>query len=563
MKKLRLDPEKNRVHYLAEVELVRLLYSNARIAVIGSALSSLILFWIMWTEVPLWLSGSWLAILWTFSLFRLSLVQRFRQSSLTADEVFAWGRLFTLEAFFSGVLWGSSALLLFTYGSQDHYQFSVLILAGLSAASVITHAPVRRAYLAYMVPTLLTPILGLLWKHALFDIPVAGLTIIFAVAMYILARHINNVLRIELELRFANEDLAKSLQLSEEQFRSSFESAVTGMALVALDGHWLRVNRSLCEILGYPEEELLKKTFQELTHPDDLEASLDYLQKLLEGTIPYYHLEKRYVHKDGHVVWITVGASLVRNTQNQPLYFVGQLEDITERRKTEEALEKSHAQLTSAQRIARMGSWEWDAARNVIHPSEELCRIMGIGIPVSEDMASDVMLDRIAAEDRKRVRLALNHVVEGRRPSSLEFKFFLPDGSQRIAETYIEPLLDAENSVIGIMGTLQDVTSRRQLEETTKKALAEEERLKAITTLSMTYAHHILNALTPAQGFAELIAKHTDPSDTNHRWAESIVVNAKRAAEIVNQLRKTSGYTIKEVGGIKLMEIPPSDAEKK
>jgi PAS domain S-box-containing protein len=106
---------------------------------------------------------------------------------------------------------------------------------------------------------------------------------------------------------------------------------------VAPDGRWLRVNRSICEIVGYSEEELLELTFQDITHPDDLDADLEYVRQMLAGEIRTYRMEKRYFHRDGHIVWINLSVSLVRDSAGEPLHFVGQIEDITERRRAEAA----------------------------------------------------------------------------------------------------------------------------------------------------------------------------------------------------------------------------------
>jgi len=134
------------------------------------------------------------------------------------------------------------------------------------------------------------------------------------------------------------EQRMQELAGSETRFRHAFEFAGIGMALVGLDGRWLRVNKSICECLGYSEAELLKKTFQDITHPDDLEGDLALVQELLDGKRRYYQLEKRYLHRNGHVVWIRLTASLVRNAEDRPLHFVSQIEDITARKRLEEDL---------------------------------------------------------------------------------------------------------------------------------------------------------------------------------------------------------------------------------
>jgi diguanylate cyclase (GGDEF)-like protein/PAS domain S-box-containing protein len=134
------------------------------------------------------------------------------------------------------------------------------------------------------------------------------------------------------------ERISRALQESEAHFRGSFDYAAVGMALVSTDGRWLRVNNSLCELVGYAEEELLAKSFPDLTHPDDLDHNRAYVEQLLAGSILSCQMEKRYIHKNGHIVWVLLSASLVRNAQGEPLHFLTQIQDITERKRAEDAL---------------------------------------------------------------------------------------------------------------------------------------------------------------------------------------------------------------------------------
>jgi diguanylate cyclase (GGDEF)-like protein/PAS domain S-box-containing protein len=131
----------------------------------------------------------------------------------------------------------------------------------------------------------------------------------------------------------------EALREAEERFRRSFDDAAIGMALVGTDGRFLRTNRSLCDILGYREVELLGKTFQDITHPDDLDADLDQVRRMLVGEIRTYQMEKRYFHKEGQVVWTLLSVSLVHDEEGEPLYFVSQIQDISERKGLEERLQ--------------------------------------------------------------------------------------------------------------------------------------------------------------------------------------------------------------------------------
>jgi len=133
----------------------------------------------------------------------------------------------------------------------------------------------------------------------------------------------------------------EALRDVEERFAGAFEYAPIGVVLVAPEGRWLSVNRALCELVGYSEVDLLTKTFQDITHPEDLEADLVNLRRLIAGEIRSYQMEKRYIHAQGHLVPVLLNVSLVRDAQGGPLYFIAQVQDSTERKRSEAALELS------------------------------------------------------------------------------------------------------------------------------------------------------------------------------------------------------------------------------
>ncbi|MBI5767946.1 MAG: response regulator [Verrucomicrobia bacterium] len=141
------------------------------------------------------------------------------------------------------------------------------------------------------------------------------------------------------------------LAASEARFRSAFDDAGIGMALVGLDGRWLRVNRAICEIVGHPEAVLLKKTFQDITHPDDLATDLGHVRDLIEGRGRTYQMEKRYFHRDGHLVWVNLAVSIVRDPAGAPLHFVSQIEDITARKRLEANLARTRDEALAASRL--------------------------------------------------------------------------------------------------------------------------------------------------------------------------------------------------------------------
>lgn len=125
-------------------------------------------------------------------------------------------------------------------------------------------------------------------------------------------------------------DKNELLQQVEGRFRATFEQAAMGMALVSPDGRWLYANQTLCDIVGYTHDELLTKTFQDITHPEDLDTDLDRVRRMLAREIPSYSMEKRYIRKDGSLIWIKLTAALVWTGDGQPDYFVSVIEDITD-----------------------------------------------------------------------------------------------------------------------------------------------------------------------------------------------------------------------------------------
>jgi diguanylate cyclase (GGDEF)-like protein/PAS domain S-box-containing protein len=137
----------------------------------------------------------------------------------------------------------------------------------------------------------------------------------------------------------------RQLQRSETRFLATFEQAAAGIALLAPDGRWLQVNQRLCALVGYSQEELLRLSFQDITHGEDLDADLDLLNQLLKGQRESYSLEKRYRRKDGQLIWINLTVALVRDQQGQPDYFISVIEDIQARKQMELALQESETRL--------------------------------------------------------------------------------------------------------------------------------------------------------------------------------------------------------------------------
>jgi PAS domain S-box-containing protein/diguanylate cyclase (GGDEF)-like protein len=196
----------------------------------------------------------------------------------------------------------------------------------------------------------------------------------------------------------------RALREAEELFRRAFDDAPIGMALVSPDGHWLRVNATTCEILGYAEAELLQRTFQEITHPDDVETGVERTHQLLTDELRAYQIEKRYVQPDGEIVWAMVSVSLVRDDDGVPLYFVAQIEDIRERKRVESELQRlaGYDPLTGLGNRRRLTT-ELERALGPDNPSSHLLVVFDLnGFKQYNDSfghpAGDALLARLAAK---------------------------------------------------------------------------------------------------------------------------------------------------------------------
>ncbi len=206
-----------------------------------------------------------------------------------------------------------------------------------------------------------------------------------------------------------------ALQASEERFRATFNQAAVGIAHVAPDGRWLMVNQRFCAIVGYTEAELLTRNFQDITHPDDLDIDLQYIDQLLRGARNTYSLEKRYLRRNGSTVWVNLTVSLVRDALNDPDYFIAVVEDISERK----ALE---TQLLQAQKMESIGQLAGGMAHdfnNILTAISGYAALATESLPANDPVQRDLAdvqkaAERAATLVRQLLAFARKQVIEPR-----------------------------------------------------------------------------------------------------------------------------------------------------
>ncbi len=195
----------------------------------------------------------------------------------------------------------------------------------------------------------------------------------------------------------ARKEAEMALALQEERFRSAFDHAPIGLALVSPEGRWLRVNEALCELVGYREEQLLSTSFQDITHPEDLQADLQLVGDLLANRIPTYQLEKRYVHRDGQHVPVLLSVSLVRDSRGAPLYFISQILDISHQKRAELVMQNA---LQEKELLLK----------EIHHRVKNNLQVVSTLLDLQSDFSEDPLTQSMFAESRSRVRsMALIH----------------------------------------------------------------------------------------------------------------------------------------------------------
>jgi PAS domain S-box-containing protein len=278
------------------------------------------------------------------------------------------------------------------------------------------------------------------------------------------------------------------VRATETQFRRYFDLGLVGMALTSPAKGCLEANAELCRMLGYSREELLRAAWTDLTHPDDLAADVAQFDRVMAGEIDGYVMDKRWIRKDGQVVYSTMAANCLRDADGSVLYFVALVQDMTAREAVEEALRHSEANLAHGQRISQTGSWSWDAASGDSFYSQETRRIFGL--EAAQQMDYPVFLRMLHPDDVDPVARTLEHAVATASPYDMEYRIVRQDGSTGHVVTQAQPVLDAAGQLRGFVGTAMDVSERRQAEEQVRES---ERRFRQLVE---SIPHHVWSVRT-------------------------------------------------------------------
>ncbi|AFZ21312.1 PAS domain S-box protein [Allocoleopsis franciscana] len=349
----------------------------------------------------------------------------------------------------------------------------------------------------------------------------------------------------------------KALRESEQRLAAIFNQAAVGIAQVGLDGKWLLVNQKLCDIVGYTSQELLQQTFQDITHPDDLSISLKYLQQMSAGEIQDYSLEKRYVGKNSLSIWINLTASVVRDLSGKSHYFIVIVEDISERKTTEEERQKLVSLIENSSDFISLASMTGE----VLYVSEAGKQL--IGLDNNEEVKTTFILDYLMEEDRVEY---LDQIVpalmkNGRWEGEYRFRNFKTNQPIVVHHNCFLIADSRTNEAIAIATVTRDITERKRAEQEIRELNHNLERrvaertaeLEAINqeleSFSYSVSHDLRAPLRGIDGFSQaLLDRYADRFDEKGKhYLQRIRTGTQRMGELIDDLLKLSRVTRSEM----------------
>jgi PAS domain S-box-containing protein len=357
----------------------------------------------------------------------------------------------------------------------------------------------------------------------------------------------------------------QALRESEERFRGIFQHSASGMALVSVDHRFLQVNTAFCSMLGYSESELLGRSFQDVTLPEDRPRGEDMVTRVVSGELDHFHLEKRYQRKDGSIVWTIVSSTLFRDTQGRPLHFVSQVEDITDRKLAEKALQQSEERFRSIIEQSADGIvvtdekgavGEWNKAQEQI---TGLKRADVMGVPTWEVEGMTMPEDLKTRERVLRIRMKVEGLLRGdsawNTNERIEHEIVCPDGNRKLVSEHLFVIKEGVHNLI--VSIVSDITEKRKSES--DRLLLDQlrqraQRLESLGVLAGGIAHDFNNILMGVFGFTELAkSQAVDPTVVN--YLSQAMESMNRAKALTQQLLTFSkgGAPVKTLGRISSM----------
>jgi PAS domain S-box-containing protein len=338
------------------------------------------------------------------------------------------------------------------------------------------------------------------------------------------------------------------LKLSEGKFQSAFNYSAIGMALVSTEGKWMEVNKSLCKILGYDPQEFYQLTFQDITHPDDLDADLKQVRGMLAGEITTYQMEKRYFHKNSSQVWAKLSVSMLHNSNGTPFCFLSQVEDITAQKMAEQQLIEVNRELStilnSATHVSIIGT---DVKGTITHFSKGAETLLGYTASEMVGLVTPqiIHLPEEVAQHGKVLSVQYGKEITGfdvfverakhEEYDTREWTYIRKDGSRFPVQLVVTAVRNHKNELTGFLGVATDLTKTKQIEAEQRKVAELEAKNKEMEQFTYIASHDLQEPLRTVNNLTEMLDKrYSDKLDDEGRMMLSFTRNsALRMSELI------------------------------
>ncbi len=361
------------------------------------------------------------------------------------------------------------------------------------------------------------------------------------------------------ELKQANEQLnieiaerqqkEVALRQSEEQFRRVFDEAPLGMGLTGFDGRFFRVNRALRDMLGYTESELKALDCEDITHPEDWERKLTYLDRVNQGEIESFQIEERYLKKNREVLWGNLTSMILKDEAGEVLYGLGMLEDITERKQALEALRKSEARYRAIIEDQTEFICRYKPDKILTFVNDAYCRYFS---QQRSEIIGRSFMPLIPAEDQESVSQSINSMSKVQPIVTYEHRVILPSGEIRWNQwTDRAVIFDEQGNIIEYQAVGRDITERKQAEVEIRKALEKERELSDLRSGFVSLvSHEFRTPLTTIQSSTELLERYSnrlsEEKKHNHfRRIQSAVLRMTQLLEDILTIGKAEAGRLK------------------
>ncbi|MBI6872103.1 PAS domain-containing sensor histidine kinase [Clostridium aciditolerans] len=321
---------------------------------------------------------------------------------------------------------------------------------------------------------------------------------------------------------------------SEKFYKSIFELSGVGIAEVSPDGVFLMINKPFCKITGYSEEELKEKSFKDITYSEDINVDLNYVNDLITDKINGYNTEKRYIRKDGSIVWVNITVSLVRNNDKSPKYFVSVINDITNNKKNEIELKKQ-AQAVFYCPVSIVVT-DKNGIIEYVNPAFEIIS----GYKKEEALGKNPKIQSSGEGTREFYKNLWGTILKGEIWKGT-FKNKKKNGEIYWEESSISPIINSQGKITHFVAVKEDITKRKLIEEELIKSKIEAESAnRAKSTFLANMSHEIRTPLNAILGFSELLLNDSNLSEGQKSKVETINRTGEHLLKMINEILEIS-----------------------